>query len=236
MEHGWYPDPTGRFEHRYFNGKDWTGDVATDGRRMVDALGSAASPAGSTPGTAGGGNGLSTAALVTGIVAAALGATIVLFVVAAPLAIVAVVFGLIGLRRSARVGRGRRAAVTGLVLGSAALGLSALGVVIAWDQLVDAYRRARDTIEVGQYALTIDECSISSGTVHIAGSLTNESHAAKAYRIEIEVRPRDVADAVRVETRTARLERGASTAFTADVPVSRTAEDVRCAVSSVRSG
>jgi len=35
---GWYPDPTGRFEYRYFNGRDWTTDVSTGGRRFIDPL------------------------------------------------------------------------------------------------------------------------------------------------------------------------------------------------------
>ncbi|HRE01835.1 MAG TPA: DUF2510 domain-containing protein, partial [Ilumatobacteraceae bacterium] len=32
----WYPDPSGRFEFRYFNGAEWTADVANDGVRFVD--------------------------------------------------------------------------------------------------------------------------------------------------------------------------------------------------------
>jgi hypothetical protein len=35
---GWMRDPTGRFELRYWDGRTWTGDVATDGRMATDAL------------------------------------------------------------------------------------------------------------------------------------------------------------------------------------------------------
>jgi DNA polymerase-3 subunit epsilon len=33
----WYPDPAGRYEHRYWDGSDWTEDVLTDGVRTTDA-------------------------------------------------------------------------------------------------------------------------------------------------------------------------------------------------------
>ena len=35
---GWWPDPTGRFDHRYFNGRFWTEHVTrdTEQRQLVD--------------------------------------------------------------------------------------------------------------------------------------------------------------------------------------------------------
>lgn len=33
---GWHPDPTGRHEHRYFNGTSWTDDVSDRGRQSKD--------------------------------------------------------------------------------------------------------------------------------------------------------------------------------------------------------
>lgn len=41
---GWYPDPLGRFDHRWYDGTRWTADVSLDGVRRVD-------PAGITPST-----------------------------------------------------------------------------------------------------------------------------------------------------------------------------------------
>ena len=35
---GWYADPQGRFEYRYFNGVQWTSDVAINGQRYVDSF------------------------------------------------------------------------------------------------------------------------------------------------------------------------------------------------------
>ena len=33
---GWYGDPFGRFEHRYWNGRDWTENVARGGQNFMD--------------------------------------------------------------------------------------------------------------------------------------------------------------------------------------------------------
>jgi uncharacterized protein DUF2510 len=40
---GWFPDPYGRFEQRYFNGSHWTEHVVDDGRQSVDPLGATVS-------------------------------------------------------------------------------------------------------------------------------------------------------------------------------------------------
>jgi uncharacterized membrane protein YwzB len=36
---GWFHDPYGRYQERYWDGKDWTGHVLTDGQQSVDPLG-----------------------------------------------------------------------------------------------------------------------------------------------------------------------------------------------------
>jgi hypothetical protein len=36
---GWFHDPYGRYQQRYWDGKDWTGHVLTDGQQVVDPLG-----------------------------------------------------------------------------------------------------------------------------------------------------------------------------------------------------
>ncbi|MBK9972846.1 MAG: DUF2510 domain-containing protein [Acidimicrobiaceae bacterium] len=35
---GWHPDPTGRFEFRYYNGQRWTADVSLNGQRFIDEV------------------------------------------------------------------------------------------------------------------------------------------------------------------------------------------------------
>jgi hypothetical protein len=43
---GWYPDPRGRHEHRYFDGTTWTDHVADDGRGSMDPVNAASPPSG----------------------------------------------------------------------------------------------------------------------------------------------------------------------------------------------
>jgi hypothetical protein len=38
---GWYPDPTQRFEQRYWNGSQWTADVVRGGVQAIDPAGAA---------------------------------------------------------------------------------------------------------------------------------------------------------------------------------------------------
>ena len=42
---GWHPDPLGRYEFRWFDGTQWTAEVAVGGQRCVDPLGVAHAPA-----------------------------------------------------------------------------------------------------------------------------------------------------------------------------------------------
>ncbi len=35
---GWYPDPSGRHEYRFFTGHDWTADVVDNGTRFTEPL------------------------------------------------------------------------------------------------------------------------------------------------------------------------------------------------------
>jgi hypothetical protein len=41
---GWYADPLGKYEHRYWDGSAWTENVATAGVTSTDPLGAAAEP------------------------------------------------------------------------------------------------------------------------------------------------------------------------------------------------
>ncbi len=72
-------------------------------------------------------NGLALAAMVLGIVSFPLHLTCFLGV---PAAILAVVFGFVGLSKSMRVGQGRGMAIAGLVLGAVNLVLVVLFVVL----------------------------------------------------------------------------------------------------------
>lgn len=41
---GWYPDPLGRFEHRYWDGTRWTDHASRGGRTVADPLDATAPP------------------------------------------------------------------------------------------------------------------------------------------------------------------------------------------------
>jgi predicted small integral membrane protein len=43
---GWYPDPRGRHEHRYFDGTTWTDHVADNGRGSMDPVNAPSPPSG----------------------------------------------------------------------------------------------------------------------------------------------------------------------------------------------
>ena len=46
---GWYPDPTGRFELRWFDGTTWSPSVSRAGQQFLDDLNAAPSPTAPTP-------------------------------------------------------------------------------------------------------------------------------------------------------------------------------------------
>ncbi|MEO1056683.1 MAG: DUF2510 domain-containing protein [Actinomycetota bacterium] len=177
---GWFPDPTGRFEVRYFNGHDWTADVADGGRRMVDPAGT------SPPGTIGaptgsGRNRPAAAGMILAIVAASL--TWLPFIVAIGVlaAVVALALSVVGLRRSHIDGNGRSAAIAGVSIALGALLLAALGVVLSvlvYDEL-DTFRNPQPN------DATITDCSVTGTTAVARGTLTNLGDRDGSYSVEV---------------------------------------------------
>ena len=49
---GWFPDPYGRYEQRWWNGTDWTANVATAGAQAIDPMGNSPVIPFATPATA----------------------------------------------------------------------------------------------------------------------------------------------------------------------------------------
>lgn len=125
----WYPDPTGRHDHRWWDGAEWTSHVADAGAAGTDPLPAALSaPTAGADGatTAGAGGpaaapaaapGVAVAALVVGLAAALLGWVPFLGL---GVAVTGVGLAAVGLRRTTRRGRGRGMAAVGL--GAALLG------------------------------------------------------------------------------------------------------------------
>lgn len=194
---GWFPDPLGRHEHRYFNGTTWTADVADGGQRFVDPLGIAP---GSAPGGAVAGrpapagqpfhypapparNGIATAAMVCGLIALVTAWVPLLFVVGLVLAVLALVFGVKGLRRSRSTGTGRGFAITGLATGTAGIALAVVGLVLT----VIVVRAVDDFIEPGPVVAGATACTVTDGDALVEGELTNRSRRERDYTVFVDV-------------------------------------------------
>lgn len=184
---GWYADPQGRFEYRYFNGEQWTSDVAVNGQRYVDT-----SPQPVPPGSQihqellphHPPRGMAIAAFVTGVVGVVTGWVPFVFVLAAASAILALVFGVIGLKTSRRHdGYGRGFAITGIVLAPVGLAVCVGGLFFTL-YVLDEFR---DFIEPGPHELTVDQpCTVTGGRATLRGSIRNLDDHQHDYRIEVE--------------------------------------------------
>jgi hypothetical protein len=179
---GWFPDPHGRYDYRWFNGTAWTADVSDDGRRMVDPHGAA--PASGSGGGHAAGNGLATAAITCGLIAVLFAWMPVFVAVGLVLGVLALVFGIRGMRRAATVGSGRGRAMAGAILGGAALALSIVGVVLT----VTFVREVQAFLTTGPHGATVESCAIESGQIVIDVRLTNRSDDARGYTVYAVVR------------------------------------------------
>lgn len=219
---GWFPDPHGRHEYRWFNGRDWTADVSDDGRRMVDPYGAAPlgfrptgepggsgpNPFGSTP--PGNGNGIATAAITCGLIGLLFAWMPVFVVIGATLAVLGLIFGIRGLKRSRRTGSGRGKAITGIVSGAAGLGLSIVGIVLS----VSMIREVVAFIEPGAVSSDVVACTVADGEIVVEATVTNLSERTRGYTVYAVMRWPRVGDLVTTtddvapdETRPVTLER-----------------------------
>lgn len=232
---GWHPDPLHRYELRYFNGRNWTADVAVGGQRFVDPLPlhvpapvPGRGPAGPTPSRAP--HGLATAALVVAITSAAIAWVPFIFVLGTIGAFVALGLGVGALRASRRHegAPGRRASVAALWLVPLALVLSVAGVLLT----IVAVHQLDEYIDPGQYVLTSEPCTERAGIVTFAGTIRNDSTKRRDYIVTIEYR-----DTNRrlLDTKTLQIERvapGELSEWSQARPAFRT--PATCEVSDVR--
>lgn len=222
---GWFPDPLGRHEHRYFNGSSWTADVADAGERFVDPYGAQPRPLGfdapQSPRPTGR-NGVATAAMVCGLLAVLLAWIPFVVVAGLILAVLGVLFGINGLRKSAQVGSGRGSAITGIVTGVIGLALSVLGIALS----VLVFRAVEAFIEPGAVTTEVTSCSVDAGIGSVRGELTNRSRDTRDYSVFVTVGERtevftldDVASGETVEWATAVSVPGATGRCEAEVVV-----------------
>jgi hypothetical protein len=177
---GWFPDPIGRYEHRYFNGVSWTSDVSNAGQRMIDPLGTAP---GHLHADVQRGNGIATAALTCGIIGTLVAWIPFIVVVGIALGVLALVFGIKGMRRSTTVGSGRGIAIAGIVMGGLTLLISVFGVVLS----VVLFRAVADFIEPGPVDADVTACAADGRDATVEGTLTNESRIARNYTVFVTV-------------------------------------------------
>ncbi len=178
---GWYADPQGRFEYRYFNGVQWTSDVAVDGKRYVDTLVDRPAPPNQPPRRS---RGMAIASFVTGLAGVLVGWVPFIFALAACSAIVAIVFGIIGLKTSRRYdGYGRALAVAGLALAPVALAVCVGGFFLT----KAVVREFRDFIEPGPHELVVEQpCTVAGGRATLNGTIRNVDDHGHDYRIVVE--------------------------------------------------
>lgn len=223
---GWYPDPTGRFETRFHNGVTWTADVANNGQRFVDPLGTA--PPRTTLPANGSGNRQATAAMVLGIVALAIGwmPFVVIFGVVA--AVLALVLGTVGLRRSSASGTGRAFALTGLITGAVGLLACVVGVLLTV-VVIDAIDRFENP---PPHEATVISCELDGSTATLTAEITNLGNSTADFSVKIAfVRPGT--DNAQYSTRIAvdNVLPGGSAEFGVDRRVAL--EEIDCIISSV---
>jgi hypothetical protein len=170
---GWHPDPYGRFEHRYHNGAQWTADVSAGGQRFVDPQGAPAGAPNLTqrmlPVTTRS-RGMAVASFVIGIVSVATAWLPFLFVAGAFGAVLAFVFGILGMRKAAtQEGHGRGFAITGIVLSVAAALLCIVGFMFTRFVLreLDAYQNP------GPHQAEVLTCDASTSALSMTGSIHN---------------------------------------------------------------
>jgi hypothetical protein len=183
---GWFPDPNGRYEHRYFNGRAWTADVADGGQRTIDPLGSTPSPAaGVAPAPRG--NGIATAALVCGIGAVLLAWIPFIVVAGFVLAVLALVFGVQGVRRANVADSGRGQALAGIVLGALGVALTVIGVILS----VVAFREVRAFLNPVAHDVEVTSCTVADGVATAEGTLTNRDDDPARFTVFVELRVGD---------------------------------------------
>jgi|GEM_PF-583537 len=245
---GWFPDPHGRYEHRWFNGHAWTNDVATDGTRFVDTGGPFVTPPGAPfvtrPGAPSGAlSGTSSAtrqprprgvasfvvALVAVIVA---WMPFVAFVGLAGAAI-ALVLGIRAIRSARSSGAATSGfAVAGVVLAAIAVPLSAVGI---WLSFV-VWGEVRTFLEPGPLEAAVTECTLSGTVASAEGAVTNLGTGTTGYTVTVRFLEGASALATTVVATRVEAAPGDEASFGATAFIDRpvAADDLLCEIVDVR--
>jgi hypothetical protein len=171
----------GRFEYRYFNGVQWTSDVAINGQRFVDSSSNHVAP---QPHTTRPPRGKAIASFVISISAVALGWVPFVFVFAALAVVVAIVFGILGLATARQHdGFGRGFAIAGIALAPVALAACVGGFFFTRAVV----REFRDFVEPGPHELFVEQpCVLGNGRATAEGTILNLDDHERDYRIFVD--------------------------------------------------
>lgn len=186
----------GRFEYRYFNGVQWTSDVATNGQRYFDAPIQHFAQQPQTPRPP---RGKAIASFIVAMSAVALGWVPFVFAFAAGAAVVALVLGIIGLRTARRNdGYGRGFAVAGVALAPVALAVCVGGFFFTRAVV----HELRDFVEPGPHELVVDQpCELIDGRATAEGTIRNLDDHERDYRIFVDFTGADGSEASTVAVR-----------------------------------
>lgn len=193
---GWFPDPARRAELRYFDGQRWTAHVSTSGQSWAETGGlnpsRPAHPAGASPHAPvfvsvapSPSNGLAVAALVVGIVGAVFGLIPLFFFISLPLGVLALIFGLVGIRKASKGGRRMGMAIAGTVLGLVSAGLGVIGFVIV-DEAVEDLGEVFGPASAEDYSASIQTCGRDRfDFADATGTITNDSNERMTFWVTV---------------------------------------------------
>jgi hypothetical protein len=178
---GWHPDPSGRFDFRYYNGERWTHDVSVAGQRFVE-------PQGTPPAEhldPSNRRGMALASFCISLVSFMCAWLPFFFVAGIIGAITALILGAVARGRIRRHEAGGKGFVTaGLVLSIAALLASIVGFALTRVVL----RELDDFLEPGPYTARIDSCDLDGRLITLEGSITNLDTEQRSYTVTVEYR------------------------------------------------
>jgi hypothetical protein len=172
-------------------------------------------------------NGIAVAAMVCGIVSVALGWVPVLFVIGAVLALLAIIFGIVGIGRARTSGRRKGFAIAGLVTGSAGA-LAAVGglvLTIVLFRAIDRYENPPDS------TASIESCVVEAGRARAAGELRNDGARSSRFTVYVEFRGVPSGPTIERVASVSSVRPGATAEFAVDHRFE--ADDVECEITAV---
>ncbi len=202
--------------------------MSANGTRFIDPLGLDVTPGVDDRNATGESNGVASAAMVLGVLAVATAWMPFIVVFGVVAAVLAVAFGLVGLRRSQVSGVGRNRAIVGLATGASGLVAGMLGVVLTVI-VVGVYD---DYLNPAPHEVTITSCTVAGSRASATGTLTNLGDSTADFSVVVDFVRRGTDNVDRQgRVDVDEVEAGDSTEFTVERQV--TLDDVDCIVSDV---